>query len=639
MLVGSLILVPVLAAGLILLFASRHPGDRRISGGLAVGAAISTLALAVAALLGQAHASWAWNDRLGIEMAVRGFGGVMIILVPLISACVLAYAASEEDSATLPRLLALLLLFIGAMEMLVLAGDLLTLLVGFELVGILSWTLIGFSWRDPENGAAANHAFLATRLGDLGLFVAAGVTFGVAGSVSFEAVSSLSGNALDVAAAGVLVAAVAKSAQLPFSAWLFSAMRGPTPVSALLHSATMVAAGAYVLIRLAPAFEPTGWFLPAVAGVGLATALAGGIVACFQSRIKDALAASTSAQYGLMFIAIGAGSTVAASTHLVVHAAFKALLFLGAGAAIHAAGTAELGRMRLGSRARLTGLLFGVGALALAAVPPLGGAFSKEAVLAVAGSRSVWLGIGVVAAGFLTAFYAARLQLLAFGRGDGPIWRLNGAPKLGLGFLAFLSLLLGGLWLPGGEDLVERVLGGPLANGPEWVLGASLTSLAVAFAIAGVMSWRGGLVSLGVGTWARDSAATWLGLLPLTREGVGVLVLGIARWLAVIDDRVVDAGIRAAAHVGSWFSRIFASVLERGADAVVQGIADGTVRLAMGTGVVDDSVLDGAVEGVASGVGVGGRQSRRIQTGLLHHYYLIVSAGFAAAVFLLFWLR
>src|SRR5690606_3093805 len=176
----------------------------------------------------------------------------------------------------------------------------------------------------------------------------AGMTFAATGRLGYDDLAAVDGARQDALAAGLLLAVAAKSAQLPFSPWLFSAMAGPTPVSALLHSATLVSAGAYLLIRVAPALEAVGWFLPAIAGIGMATALAGGAIAVLQSQAKRALAASTSAQHGLMFVAIGAGSTAAAGAQLVTHAAFKSLLFLGAGVAIHTAGNGDLGGMGLG---------------------------------------------------------------------------------------------------------------------------------------------------------------------------------------------------------------------------------------------------------------------------------------------------
>jgi len=366
-------------------------GGRRLSrAALATGAVVAILvSLGIAAAVGVRSASFGWGAGLELTLDAVGLSRVMALLVPVIAAPVTAYAAFHEPEHGLGRLVGMLTAFVGAMELLVLASDLLTLLIGWELVGVLSWALIGFEWRDTAKVQSAGQAFVPTRFGDLGLFLAAGAAFAASGSMRFDALGGLTGANLDVVAAGVLVAAIAKSGQLPFSPWLFSAMAGPTPVSALLHSATMIAAGAYALARLQPALSQASWFGPAVLGIGLATALAGGVVALLQDHGKRVLAASTSAQYGLMFVAVGAGFPGAAGAHLVTQAFFKALLFLTIGVAITAAGTADITRMRLGRALPAVAAASLVGSLALAAVPPLGGAWTKEAIVAAAADKGV----------------------------------------------------------------------------------------------------------------------------------------------------------------------------------------------------------------------------------------------------------
>ena len=367
------------------------------------------------------------------------------------------------------------------MQLLVTAADLLTLTVGFELVAAFSWLLIGHEWHRPAAPRAAAHAFNATRFGGLGLVLAAGAALAGTGSLAYADLAGLSGAHLHVVVGGVLLASVAKSAQGPFAPWLFSAMEGPTPVSALLHSSTMVAAGAYALVRLHPVLDRASWFAPTTITIGLATALAGGVVALLQSHAKKLLAASTSAQYGLMLVALGAGYPAVAAVHLVVHAAFKAHLFLAAGTAMAAVGSPELGRMRLGSRLRATAVLSGVASLALAAVPPLGGAWSKESVVAAAGHLSPALALGVIVAGGLTAAYATRFQLLAFGgvtdRDAGPRQLVERPGPVEVGAMAVLaaaSVVLGALWLPPARDVAADLLGGSMAEGPAWELATSL---------------------------------------------------------------------------------------------------------------------------------------------------------------------
>lgn len=626
---------------------------------LAMAALVTALGLALWAAATEPVSSWFWwGPHLDPQLTVVGISRVLVVLVPVIAIPVVLFAAaSARSDPAASRLLALLVAFTGAMELLVVAGDFLTLLIAWELVGACSWALIGFDWRDLSRPRAALRVFITTRAGDLGLYLAAAATAAATGSVRFEALSGVSTPALHVVAGGVLLASAAKSAQLPFSPWLFSAMAGPTAASALLHSATMVAAGAYLLARLAPLLAPTGWFLPSVAWVGLATALAGGIVASLQSDLKKALAASTSAHYGLMFVAVGAGVSAAAAVHLVTHAAFKALLFLGAGVALHAGGTGDLARLRLGSALPRIARLFAIGALALAAVPPLGGAYSKEQVLAAAveaPSRGSWLAAGVLAAGFLSAFYAGRLYLLAFGPGprqsaDSPAT----AERWSLALLAGLSVALGVLWLPGSGAAVAAVLGDELPHGSPWHFLASL----ILSAAAGGLCWRlwvrGHLLHLRLPAEVQAYGAGWFGLPTAGQRIVVGPALQFSRALATFDVRVVDAGIRAAARLSIVVSRVASASAEnalqravaaladlasgiarstrftddRGVDAAVERFARSVAAVADASGTADDKGIDTTVEMFARQVGVAGRQSRRLQTGLAHDYYLILAVG------------
>ena len=610
-------------------------GRPRLLGPVAVTALLATLAVGVWAAATEPSLTIRWSPLIELRVAVEGFGRVMVVLVPLIATPIVAYAAATETDGR-ARLLALMVVFVGAMLFLVSAADFLILLIAWEFVGLLSWALIGHGWRDPENSRSATQAFLTTRLGDLGLYVAAGAVFAATGSFDFAGIGVAESPLRELIAGGVLLAAAAKSAQVPFSPWLFAAMAGPTPVSALLHSATLVAAGAYLLIRLAPALEPVTWFLPAVALVGIVTALAGGIVAAVQTHAKRALAASTSAQYGLMFVAIGAGFPAAAGVQLVAHAAFKSLLFLGAGVAIHARGSAGLGTLRLGRALPGIAALSGVGALALAAVPPLGGAWSKEQILSGAIEASAPLGAAVLVAGFLSALYAARYQLLAFGFGSGtdaassnPIRRPGIVETASMAALATITIALSLLWLPAAGGVVEELAASPLPHSAPWELFAALALLAAA---AGFVLWlhrRGRLLTLGLAQSIQSSAGNWLGLPVATSALIVRPILRLSAQLRAFDDRVIDAGVRRAAWLAGVFSSLLSRRFEFAIDGVVRSIAAATLATAAGSRVADDAGVDAAVEATGRGVGVAGHQSRRLQTGQSHHYFVIVAAGLA----------
>jgi NADH-quinone oxidoreductase subunit L len=627
-----LALLPAAAGAAVAALGRRRPA---LLAPLALGGLVTTLALAVAVAAARPRLTVPWGGALELSVAVDGLAAVMVVLVPAVALAVVTYAlAAERADAAQHRLVGLLVAFVGAMQLLVMAADLLTLLFAWELVGAASWALVAHRWRDPDAPRAAAQAFVTTRAGDLGLYAATGAAFAATGSFAFAALDGAPPATLHVVAAGVLLAAAAKSAQVPFAPWLFSAMAGPTPASALLHSATMVAAGAYTLARLAPLLAPTGWFLPAVGGVGLVTALAGGIVAALQTDVKRVLAGSTSAQYGLMLVAIGAGATAAAGAHLVTHAAFKALLFLAAGAAIHAAGTGDLARLRLGRALPQTALLAAVGAAALAAVPPLGAAFSKETIVAAAAAAGPALGAATLVAGLLSALYAGRWQLLTFGAGSprDAEHRPGRGELTAMALLAGASIALGALWLPGGHHLVEALTTGRLREAPSWWLALSLLAVAGGLLVAWVARRRHALLTLGVPARLQRVAAAWFGLPALARVAVVDPVLALARALAAFDDRVVDAGVRVAVAVASAVSRILAWRVDVNVDAVVRGIA--AVGLSAGrlSRVVDDRGVDGVVEASAHAVGVAGTRSRALQTGLAHHYYVIVAVGVAVVV-------
>lgn len=625
----SLVLVPLAGAVAVVVAHRRRAAMVSVAG----GSLVLTLAIAVAAAAARWTGHLSWGPRLGLTLDVDGLARLMVVLVPAIAASVVAYAASHErEDPALTRLVALLVAFVGAMELLVAAGDFLTLLLGWELVAACSWALIAHRWHEPHRVGAATEAFVVTGFGALGLYLAAGAAFGATGSVAFAELGALNGPALDVVAAAVLLAAAAKSAQLPFSGWLFAAMEGPTPVSALLHSATMVAAGAYAVARLGPGLAATGWFPEALAWVGLAGAVGGGVVALLQSDFKRALAASTTANYGLILVAVAAGSTFAAGAHLVAHATFKALLFMGAGVAIHAAGTGDLGNLRLGRGLRRTRLLFGVGALALAAVPPLGAAVSKEQILAAAAEAWPWAGAGVLLAGFLAAAYGGRLFLLGFGPDGGRRSRASSGELGAMAALAVASILLGALWLTPAREAVGSLLGAePLPAVPAEAA-ASLAMVAAAFAGVAWLDRRGVLLAVALPEGARAAAARWLGLPAAGRILVIDPLLAVAGGLARFDDRVIDAGVRAVGRLSDAFSRLLSWWGERGVDGVVGGVAGGAFAGARTSRTVDERAVDAAVEGLARGVGIAGAASRRLQTGLAHRNYVLVAVGVVVVV-------
>lgn len=572
-----------------------------------------------------------WSETLVLTAKLTPVSAAMALLVPVIALPVLAYASAHEHRPGLTRLIVLLLIFVGGMELLVIADDLLTLLVGWELVGACSWALIGHEWRDAANPRSGQYAFLMTRFGDLGMFVAAMAAFAGAGSFAFDNLTSLPAPYLQVVAFGLLLSAASKSGQVPFAPWLFRAMAGPTSVSALLHAATMVAAGAYLLIRLAPTLSNAEGFSTALIAVGLATALSGGLVAVLQPHFKKLLAASTSAHFGLMFVAVGTGFPGVALLHLIAHAAFKALLFLVAGVAGERAGTYALDRMGFGRVLPITGWLSAIGALALAGLPPLGGGWTKEAIVSAAEHRGAWVAAGVMLAGALTAAYATRFQLLAYGLGKKPPSGFKPSPAElgGMAWLAALSLLLSLLWLPSVQD------------GVAWLLNLEMpTSSASTF----VVSWL--LVTLGLfsgmflarrhpelGTSGVPAgAADWLGLPSLIDAAVTGPFVRLASSAAWFDDVVIDAIPRAVQRTAFYTAEIFTRADRRVVDRGVEAATALAAWLAKIGDQIGEAIADGLPEGSALLAGLAGSDARRIQTGLSHHYYAILMGGAALAI-------
>ncbi len=353
--------------------------------------------------------------RLGIRL--DGISVPMLVVVTGVASMVqifsLGYMADEPKPA-FGRYFGYHSLFIFSMNLLVLAPNLLQLFMGWELVGLTSYLLIGFYWSKPSAARAAVKAFWVTKFADMGLVIGLITLYRMSGGFDWNA--SLSIPAATLVSLLLFVAVMGKSAQFPLHVWLPDAMEGPTPVSALLHAATMVAAGVYLVVRANPLFAGAPGTQMVMVWVGSFTALFAAVVAVVQTDIKKVLAYSTCSQLGYMIAALGAGSLMAGYFHLTTHAFFKALLFLGAGSVIHAVHSNELSSMGgLAKKMKLTTVTFVVGALALAGFPGFSGFFSKDLILEALYEKQLWGPLALLMlAAFLTAFYMGRVVFLAF---------------------------------------------------------------------------------------------------------------------------------------------------------------------------------------------------------------------------------
>jgi len=599
------ILAPLAAVALILLLRRGAAALALLGAGVGLSAALVTLARV-------AGGARYWAELPGLpglplRLVVDPLSAVFAAVVAVVSTLVVLYAVGYmEGEEGLPRFFAGMSFFAAAMQALVLAGDWVLLLAAWELIGLSSYLLIGFWFTRPRVGPSATRAFLYTRSADLGLYVAVFVLVAASGTTEIAKALEVGGVAALAAGLLLLVAAAGKSAQVPLQGWLQDAMAGPTPVSALLHSATLVAAGAILMIRASPLLPDEARLV--VGLLGGVTAVATGTIALAQGDLKRLLASSTSSQYGLMLLAVGAGAPVAAAAHLVTHAAMKSALFLGAGVfqhARHSTRFADLGGA--GRERRRTFVGFSVAGLALAGIPPLSGFFSKEAIVAASlGSPYAPLLAPLALLGtLLTGAYVARAaRILWRGEAEGtPEEAVGGAAWMGVGLAALAALAA-----------VLGVALAPLGN----LLGAGLPGfgLAALFALASVL----GLIAAVAGLFAG-----WL--VPADRL-LGPLLAPAERGFRVgggFDALVARPALVLASGSGLFDRYIHAGVLAVGRAGTAVA---GAMRF------IDDRGIDGLIRALVRGTRELGARARELQSGLVHKELLLAVAG-GALIFVL----
>ncbi|WP_246080420.1 proton-conducting transporter transmembrane domain-containing protein [Modestobacter altitudinis] len=556
-------------------------------------------------------------DGGDLLFAVDGLSAVLVVLVAVVALLITVFAVVDlRPQAARARFFGFFLLFIAAMSATVTAVTFPALLLGWEVMGATSYALIGYHWQEPGKLNAGARAFLTTRAGDLGLYVAAGAALAGTGGLLIGDTVSAADGWQDVAAAGVLVAALGKSAQLPFSAWLSGAMQGPSPVSALLHSATMVAAGGYLLLRTQPLLAQTGWAASTAAWAGGLTALVMGAIAVAQRDLKQLLAASTAAQIGFVVLAAGAGVVAGGTAQLVAHAAVKAGLFVAAGAWLTSLGTKQLTGLRGAARRyRGIGAAATVAALSLGGIPPLSLWATKEEVLS--GVDGAALRVVGLAASALSAVYAARMLVVLLVRPVGdeglddeePGTRRVPGPATAVALvLAAAAAFLGALALPAVGSRLGQLVGAEPESGvatADLLLGGALAMLAFAGTVI-LLRFRPAVIE----ALSRSPLGSWGGLGHLLSPRPAIV---LARAVATVDDRVIDRAVLGLA-------------------AAVRGLASLVSR-------ADGSIVDGAVRGTARAFRRAGTAARRPQTGLLHQYYAQAAAGLGLLLVLLVTVR
>jgi len=580
----------------------------RAAAGLSVLFAAGALVAALGALRlstegGFSERLWAWipaeaGPLVTIGVLADGDSALMLVLVALVSFLVQVYSLgylSDETRPSLGRYYAYQSLFAFSMMGLVLAPNFAQLFICWELVGLCSYLLIGYWYTRPEAARAAVKAFWITKAADAGFLIGIVLLWRQTGTFDFlDLLQMADAGAIPLAGLGVItfciyLGASGKSAQFPFHIWLPDAMEGPTPVSALIHAATMVTAGVYLLTRTVWLFRLTPDVMQIIAWNGALTALLAAVLACVQTDIKRVLAYSTVSQLGYMMTAIGAGFASAGFLHLLTHGIFKALLFLGAGAVIHAVGTNDIFQMGgLARRMPQTAIVFIVGTLSLAGVPFFAGFFSKEEILgaALAGGFPGPFAMLLFGA-FLTAFYMFRVVFITFFGTPAPPHDAHDHH---------------------GHDAP------PFMAAPLWILA---------------------LLSVGIGTlfafWHPRAEFEELGW--LTPTAVVVALAGIAFAYLVYQRRVISADtlatvfapIRAAALQRFWIDDIFAFVY--------RGLM---LQLARLVGWVDRYLVDGILNVLSAWTLTAGDRLRRIQSGRGQDYVYGIALG---VLLLLVWVR
>jgi NADH-quinone oxidoreductase subunit L len=543
---------------------------------------------------------WTWFETpsLHVEMGILydPLSALFLLLITGVGGIIHVYSVGYmEHDERRPRFFAYLNLFVAAMLTLVLADNYLGLFLGWEGVGLASYLLIGF-WQHKNSAAvAAKKAFVVNRVGDMGMALGCMLLIATFGSVSFDYVSQhvegASEETLTWLGLAFLLAACGKSAQVPLQSWLLDAMEGPTPVSALIHAATMVTAGVYLVVRSNFIYEHTEVASTAVVVVGAVTLLWGAIIGCAKDDIKKGLAGSTMSQIGYMMLAAGLGVAgyAFAIFHLMTHGFFKANLFLGAGSVMHGMDD-DVDMRHYGALRKLmpvTFVTFGIGYLAIIGVPPFAGFWSKDKIIETALTENTVAGLAAIVGAGITAFYMTRMMLMTFFTKKrwadevhpheskiimtGPLIALAGLSLLG-------GLLLAGDWI---VDWLSPVVGVHAHEEPP-IPALALTGIILAVVAAG-------------------AAIAWF-------------TIGTQEVPRVAPQNV--SFVTRAARADLYGDAFNETVLMRPGDTVVEGLV-----------VADDKVLDGFVDGTAVASGGVSLGLRRTQTGFVRSYALSVLGG------------
>ena len=598
--------------------------ESKVAGYITIAALFGSLALSVWALMAvmaspnhelpMPDISWLVIEggmTIYIGLMMDSLTAVMLVVVTLVSLMVQIYSQGYmRKDPGYHRYYAWMSLFTASMIGLVLADNLLFMFVFWEMVGLCSYLLIGFWFHRPAAADAAKKAFIVTRLGDFGFLAAILIlyfntgTFDIAELHGLAIAGVLAGTTLTWAAIGIFAGAAGKSAQFPLHVWLPDAMEGPTPVSALIHAATMVAAGVFLVARTFPLFEHSVAALTTVAVIGGFTAIFAASIGLVMNDIKRVLAYSTISQLGYMMLGLGTGGVAIGIFHLFNHAFFKALLFLGAGSVNHATGTFDMRQM--GGLRRVmpwTYATFVIASLSIAGIWPLSGFWSKEEVLATSLANQPVLFYLAMITVFMTAFYMFRVVFMTFGgeyRGGSP--EAHGKPHESPSVMVTPMVVLAVLAVVSGLWNVTGQFGALMGHGET-------QSFAQGF--FGILT----------------HALPWISLIV---AGLGILLayaMYSARWLSAERVGSLFKPLYTLFYRKYWLDELYENVIIR--------VALLKVLFAVFE-VFDSKGIDGTVNGVANGAMATGRAVRQAQTGQLQLYGLFIGIGVVAIVLVLY---
>ncbi len=608
-----------------------------------IGAKLSTVILGVCILLsfycvylvymaGSFSISMNWfitaKFSINFGMLADGLSAMMLVVVSIVSFLVHLYSIGYMHGDSRYWLFFVYLqLFSASMFGLVLADNYLQMYIFWELVGLCSYLLIGFWYEKQSVSDAAKKAFLTTRVGDVGMMIGILLLFLTTGSLAFREVfakvtnGGISPGILTAISILLFSGAVGKSAQFPLHVWLPDAMEGPTPVSALIHAATMVAAGVYLVGRSFPLFSASPQAMTVVAFVGAFTAIFAATIAVVQNDIKKILAYSTISQLGYMIFALGMGAYVAGLFHLMTHAFFKALLFLGAGSIIHATGTQDITEMGgLAKKMKTTAWTFVAGSLSLSGFPLLAGFWSKDEILGFAfgTGQYVLFAVGVITA-FLTAFYMFRLVFVVFGgKQSHAAEHANESPKtmtIPLIVLAVLAIIAGYIGAP---FISKEISFGEFIKNGMHVKEAAFNFIPMIISVIVALS---GILLAYLMYGKKSVPKDWL--YRFTKPYHKILV-NKYYMDEFYSKAIVRPGIKLA-HLVNWFDK---NVI----DGFVNFTGKATVAISKGVHLFDLGVIDGFVNWTAKETYNNGKRLRLLQTGNISGYAIVMFAVLAVYI-------